>query len=136
MAFADRLEVDGAIAVDGGHGSLKPFALAAMRLAFLEGANLADAEAVLEAGRRTGIDANELQQALDDPVVKDALRSTTAEALALGVFGVPTIAVEGQLFWGDDRLRDAVAACGSPRGGRSADQLGGRSPAGERSISS
>ena len=65
---------------------------------------------VLEAGRRTGIDAHKLEHALGDPVIKDALRATTGEVLAMGVFGVPTIAVGGQLFWGDDRLEDAAAA--------------------------
>jgi hypothetical protein len=28
------------------------------------------------------------------------------------VFGVPTLAVDDQLFWGDDRLEDAAAFCG------------------------
>ena len=101
MAFAERLG---------------PFALTAMRLAFLEGADLGDPEAILEAGRRTGIDGHDLEHALGDPVIKDALRATTDEALALGVFGVPTIAVGGQLFWGDDRLEDAVAADRSSHG--------------------
>jgi 2-hydroxychromene-2-carboxylate isomerase len=91
-------------------GRQRPLALAAMRLAFLEGADLADPRAVLEAGRRSGIDERELEGALYDPVVKDALRSATDEALALGVFGVPTIAIGRELFWGDDRLEEAVRA--------------------------
>ncbi len=37
-----------------------------------------------------------------DPVVKDRLRANTDAALAAGVFGVPTLAVEGELFWGND----------------------------------
>jgi 2-hydroxychromene-2-carboxylate isomerase len=91
-------------------GLLKPFALEAMRLAFLEGADLAQAETVLEAARRTGIDADELQAALADSDVKDALRAATDEALARGVFGVPTVIVGEELFWGDDRLAQAAAA--------------------------
>ncbi len=116
MAFADRPGPH-AGADDDGPSRLKPFALAAMRLAFLEGADLADPEAVLEAGRRTGIDVHELQHALADPVIKQALRSTTDEALAMGVFGVPTIAVNGQLYWGDDRVEDAAAAYRSSHSG-------------------
>ncbi|MED5618241.1 2-hydroxychromene-2-carboxylate isomerase [Ideonella sp. BN130291] len=69
-----------------------------------------------------GADANEparlqaLQAALQlqqDPAadaVKQALRSTTDEAIARGVFGVPTIAVDQRLFWGVDAL-EMVAAC-------------------------
>ena len=39
-----------------------------------------------------------------DPKVKQALRDATAQAIALGVFGVPTIEVDGRLFWGLDAL--------------------------------
>ena len=34
--------------------------------------------------------------------------AATAEAKALGIFGSPTFAVRGELFWGDDRLDDAL----------------------------
>ena len=34
--------------------------------------------------------------------------AATAEAKALGIFGSPTFAVDGELFWGDDRLDDAL----------------------------
>lgn len=91
-------------------GKLKAFALAAMRLSFLEGADLGELPVVLEAGRRSEIGEQELQSALDDQAIKDALRSTTDEALALGLFGVPTVVVGSELFWGDDRLADAAGA--------------------------
>ncbi len=97
-------------------GALKQFALSAMRLAFLEGADLGDRDAVLEAGRRSGIDPSELEGALADPAVKNALRELTDGALALGVVGVPTVAVGNELFWGDDRLEDAAAAARAREG--------------------
>jgi 2-hydroxychromene-2-carboxylate isomerase len=34
--------------------------------------------------------------------------AATEEAKAVGIFGVPTFVVGGELFWGDDRLNDAV----------------------------
>ena len=40
----------------------------------------------------------------DDDGVKQALKDATAEALARGVFGVPTVEVDGRLFWGLDAL--------------------------------
>ena len=46
----------------------------------------------------------------DDVSIKQALKDSTAEALALGIFGVPTIAVDGRLFWGFDAL-PMLAAC-------------------------
>ena len=41
--------------------------------------------------------------------LKAALQAETDEAAALGVFGSPTFAVGKELFWGDDRLDDAIA---------------------------
>lgn len=89
---------------------VREFGLAAMRLSFLEGVDLGEAEAVLEAGRRAGIDEGELASALQDQQVKDALRADTDAVVAAGVFGVPTLVVGGELFWGDDRLADGAAA--------------------------
>jgi 2-hydroxychromene-2-carboxylate isomerase len=39
---------------------------------------------------------------IEAPAVKDALRSNTEEAIARGLFGVPTAVVDGELFWGND----------------------------------
>ena len=73
-------------------------------------------EAVLHHIWRGGGDANDpvriaaLTQALtpsadaNDERVKQALKDATAEALARGVFGVPTVEVDGRLFWGLDAL--------------------------------
>ena len=88
-----------------------------MRLAFLEGADLGERTAVLEAGRRSGVEERELEAALEDSRVKDRLRDVTGEAVAGGVFGVPTVLVGGELFWGDDRLASAAAAYARASGG-------------------
>lgn len=91
-------------------GLLRPFSLAAMRMAFREGADLADRALVLEAGARVGIDRGELDLAMQAPEIKQELRELNDEALAAGVFGVPTVIVGGELFWGDDRLQEAAQA--------------------------
>jgi 2-hydroxychromene-2-carboxylate isomerase len=49
-----------------------------------------------------------LAEAEGEEVVR-ALDAATEEARALGVFGAPTFAVGGELFWGDDHLEDAIA---------------------------
>ena len=41
---------------------------------------------------------------LADPQVKDALKNGTVEAATRGVFGVPSFAVDGEIFWGADSL--------------------------------
>lgn len=40
--------------------------------------------------------------------IASALSSATEEAMSLGIFGSPTFVVGGEVFWGDDRLEDAV----------------------------
>jgi len=90
-------------------GRGREFALAAFRAAFGGGIDLGRAENVVALGRAVGLDPAEVQAAAVDPAVKAALRSATDAAFALGVFGVPTIAVDDALFWGDDRLEDAAA---------------------------
>jgi 2-hydroxychromene-2-carboxylate isomerase len=99
-----------AMIVADNRGLLEEFALSAMRLAFLDGRDLEQHETVIEAGRRVGIEASELDAGVQQQAVKDRLRSMTDDALALGVFGVPTVAVGTELFWGDDRLGDGADA--------------------------
>lgn len=41
--------------------------------------------------------------------VSGALRRETEEAIRLGIFGAPMFSVDGELFWGNDRLERAVA---------------------------
>lgn len=48
--------------------------------------------------------------------IKDRLREQTEEALALGIFGAPTfICRDGEMFWGDDRLEQALRCANSAR---------------------
>ena len=89
-------------------GAAKPFALAATRRAFVEGRDLSLPDEVLAALAAAGLSAD--LAALADPAIKLALREATDAAHARGVFGVPTVAVAGELFWGDDRLEEAAAA--------------------------
>ena len=43
------------------------------------------------------------------PALKQRLRAQTDRARALGIFGAPSFAVGDELFWGNDRLGDAIA---------------------------
>lgn len=90
-------------------GRGREFALQAFRSAFQRGVQLQIEAHVLDAGEQVGIQRRELQDATRDPQIKHALRSATDAAHARGVIGVPTIAIDEHLFWGDDRLQDAAA---------------------------
>ena len=55
-----------------------------------------------------GLDGPALRQAAETPGVKQALKDRTQHAVDLGIFGAPTFVVQGELFWGSDRLSQAV----------------------------
>ena len=65
--------------------------------------------AVAAAAGRAGLDGEALVRAAQEPDAKQRLRIATEQAVARGVFGVPTVIVDGELFWGVDSL-ELVAA--------------------------
>jgi 2-hydroxychromene-2-carboxylate isomerase len=93
-----------------GAGREREFASAAYAVAFADGNDLGELRHVLAAAEGAGLAPREVEAAIEDSAVKDELRSATDEAHARGVFGVPTVAVGRELFWGDDRLEEAAAA--------------------------
>jgi 2-hydroxychromene-2-carboxylate isomerase len=58
---------------------------------------------------RLGLDAAALLARADLPETKQRLRQQTEEAQELGIFGAPSFLARGELFWGDDRLEQALA---------------------------
>jgi 2-hydroxychromene-2-carboxylate isomerase len=94
-----------AFAVGRGH----EVAMQAFRDGFQRGRDLSIEAHVLSAAAEVGLDRREAGDAMRDPAIKATLREATESAHALGVFGVPTVAIEGELFWGDDRLESAGA---------------------------
>jgi 2-hydroxychromene-2-carboxylate isomerase len=92
-----------------GSGRAVAYSLALFRQVFAAGRAL-DEETVLIAGAACELHPNALLKGIASRTVKDELVRATNEAYELGVRGVPTIAVDGELFWGDDRLQDAAAA--------------------------
>lgn len=91
------------------HGAGDAFARVAFRAAFAEGADLGDLAVLTTIAGRVGLPATELAAGIADPAVKDALRAATDAAIALGVRGVPTLALDdGRLLFGDDRLEEAL----------------------------
>ncbi len=89
-------------------GRGREFTNSAFRYAFQEGADLSIPANVLQAAADAGLDPGEIEAATRDPSIKLALREATDAAHALGVFGVPTVAIDEELFWGDDRLANAA----------------------------
>ena len=64
---------------------------------------------------RLGIAADEATALIADPAVKQQLIDNTAAAAAQGVFGVPTLAVRGENFWGSDTIAWCNAFIDNPQ---------------------
>lgn len=85
------------------------FVRAVSRANFVEDRDIADPAvvgAILDTLGQPGAAVIERAQA---PANKERLRAATEEAERLGIFGAPTFVVDDELFWGNDRLEDALA---------------------------
>ena len=74
------------------------------RAYWVDNADIASREVIASVLTSCGHDAAKILAAIDTPAIKDDLRARTDEAIALGIFGVPTWIVDGShLYWGQDR---------------------------------
>lgn len=71
---------------------------------FAQDRDISAPETVVEIASRIGISSEELTHAIDDPAIKERLREVVDAAITEGVFGSPYIVVDGEPFWGADRL--------------------------------
>jgi 2-hydroxychromene-2-carboxylate isomerase len=76
---------------------------------FAERADISEPGTLARVLAALGEDAQPWLERAQAQPVKDALRANTERAQALGVFGAPTFVARGELFWGGDRLEDALA---------------------------
>jgi 2-hydroxychromene-2-carboxylate isomerase len=82
----------------------RKLAQALYRAYFAEDRDISSPEITANVGAKLGINRDELVQALNDPAVKERLKSEVDAAIERGVFGSPYIIVDGEPFWGSDRL--------------------------------
>lgn len=91
-------------------GRTVAFALSAFRQAFAAGRDLTEPDNVMIAAAACELHPNAVEKAVGTASVKGRLREATDRAAELGVVGVPSVVVGDEVFWGDDRLEEAVAA--------------------------
>ncbi len=82
----------------------RTFAHAVFRAYFADGRDISRQDVVVELAAGAGADAAAAAAALDDEAVKQRLKDACAAALDAGVFGSPYVVVDGEPFWGVDRL--------------------------------
>ena len=80
------------------------FVFAAHVARFERGEDLGAAPALAAVAREVGLDPDACVAAADDPARHAQVWQGMAEAQATGIFGVPTFVLDGELFWGNDRL--------------------------------
>jgi 2-hydroxychromene-2-carboxylate isomerase len=91
-------------------GRTVSFALAGFRQAFAAGRDLSEPDNVLIAAAACELHPKAVLKAVQTEAVKGALLEATERAGDLGVTGVPALVVGEEVFWGDDRLEEAVSA--------------------------
>lgn len=84
----------------------KTLAKALYHRTFGEGGDIAAAAAVVQVATEIGLDEAALLSALKEKSVKERLRSEVDTAIEKGVFGSPFIVVDGEQFWGYDKLHE------------------------------
>lgn len=80
------------------------FLHAAFRAYFAHDRNLAEPAVLGALATEIGVDPVALARGIQEPAVKERLKTLVDESIARGVFGAPTIFVDGEMFWGHDRL--------------------------------
>lgn len=80
------------------------FAREVFRTYFADGAAIDHVDVLGDIAERVGVDRTDVLGALQSAEVKQDLRARTDEAAAKGVFGSPYCIVDGEPFWGWDRL--------------------------------
>ena len=79
------------------------WAHAGLRAYFTRGVVLSDAAALLALCTQAGLDPAAAEAAWNDPTWKARLKTENDTAIAVGIFGAPTIVIDGEAFWGNDR---------------------------------
>ena len=88
---------------------MSQFIRAVYRANFVVDTDIAEPVVIGSCIAGAGQDPDAVLAQAETPASKQKLREQTDEAMRIGIFGAPTAVVGGELFWGNDRLEDAVA---------------------------
>jgi 2-hydroxychromene-2-carboxylate isomerase len=112
VSLADRF----VLAILVGNGDPDPFMRRAFEAVWVEDRNLGDREVLAEVAREAGLDPEPLMQLADGTLTEAVYLLNQENAVAADVFGSPAYTLEGEVFWGQDRLEflDQALASGRP----------------------
>ncbi|MEP5763266.1 MAG: 2-hydroxychromene-2-carboxylate isomerase [Halieaceae bacterium] len=83
---------------------LPAYLAAVFEAVWVDGKNMGEREVVSEVLTAAGLPVSELLQLSQEPELKAELIAATDAAVARGVFGAPTMFLEGEMYFGQDRL--------------------------------
>ena len=84
------------------------FSRAVYHAQFADGRNIGDPSVIEAIVNEIGHDGAAALARAQSQAIKDRLRAETEEAQRLGIFGAPSFVAKGELFWGNDRLEQAL----------------------------
>jgi len=82
----------------------KALVAALYRAYFVEDINISNPDDTIAVCARFGLKADEVRAALNDPAIKERVKTEVDKAIARGAFGSPYVVVDDEAFWGADRL--------------------------------
>ncbi|MDY7577422.1 2-hydroxychromene-2-carboxylate isomerase [Herbaspirillum sp. RTI4] len=85
------------------------FALAVYHAYFYDNQDIGSLPLILDIAAANGADRPQLEAALAQDEIKNALKASIEAALERGVFGAPFVIVDGEAFWGLDRFEQLAA---------------------------
>jgi 2-hydroxychromene-2-carboxylate isomerase len=83
---------------------LIPYSDAVYRAMWVDGVNMNEPQEIGKVLAGAGLDAQKILAGIQEPAIKDALKSATEEAVKRGAFGAPTFFVGERMHFGQDRL--------------------------------
>ena len=89
-------------------GWIADFTRAVYRANFAEQKDIADDATLVAILGGLGVDAETAKVRANSPAIKEKLKAQTDDAIAHGEFGAPSFTVGDELFWGNDRLEQAI----------------------------
>ena len=88
-------------------GKAKQLAAALYQAYFVDDLDISNAENVVKVAAQCGFDASAVAAGMGDQAVKDRTKKEVDSAIAKSVFGSPYVIIDGEPFWGMDRLDQA-----------------------------
>ena len=97
-------------------GWVAPFTRAVYHANFAEDRDIASPEVIGAIVAALGHAAPAVLERAVSPAIKERLKGETEAAIARGIFGAPSITIGDELFWGNDRLDQAIAWAKAEKG--------------------